>query len=160
MKNMDLPNGDVYNAEVFRILLNYEISRSKRYPNPLAMLQIKVTPTAINAEALSAAPLIFSSALSTYLRSSDIPSRAGNLFTVLLPNSDKYGAQSVCERLLSVFKNKFEDPNGNSVTFSLHIGVTAHPGGEAITGGGLLEKAGEALKQSTLKGPNTYVFLL
>jgi hypothetical protein len=157
MKKTEAIAGDVYNIDVFQILLKYEISRSSRYPSPMTLIQIEMTPTAISPEALSTASLIFSAALNAHLRSADIPARAGNLFTILLPNSDKHGAQAVCERLLSVFKNKFEDTNGNSVTFSLCIGATTHPGGSNITIGGILEKAGEALKQSQQKGANTYV---
>jgi hypothetical protein len=150
---------DVYNMDVFQILMRYEISRTRRYPSPLALLQMEMTPTASDAESVRAAPLIFSAALNARLRSVDIPARTGNLYTILLPNSDRHGVQSVCERLLSVFKNRFEDSNGNSITFSLHIGATTHPGGETITSEDILEKAGEALKQSRLKGLHTYVFL-
>jgi GGDEF domain-containing protein len=115
--------------------------------------------TAISAEALSAAPGIFSSALNTHLRSVDIPSKTGNIFTLLLPNSDKHGAHAVCERLLSVFRNRFETPNGDSIVFSLHIGATTHDGGPTINSANVLQKAEEARKQSKLKGANTYVFL-
>lgn len=160
MKKLESFAEDVYNIDVFQILLKYEISRSSRYPNPLTLIQIQIMPTAFSPEALRSAPLIFASALTAHLRSADIPARSGNLFTLLLPNSDKHGAQAVCERLLSVFRNKFEDANGNSVTFSLNIGATTHPGGESITGNSILEKAGEALRQSTQKGPNTYVFVI
>lgn len=159
MKKMEMSDGDVYNIDVFQILLKYEISRSKRYSSPLTLIQIKMTPTAASPEALKEASLIFPSILSARLRSADIPARAGNLYTILLPNSDRHGAQAVCERLQSVFKNKFEDASGNSITFSLHIGVATHPGGEDISRELLLEKAGEALKQSELKGPNTCIYL-
>ncbi len=159
MKKMEALTGDVYNIDVFQVLLNYEISRSRRYPCPQTLVQIEITPNGFNADSIITAPLIFSAALNTHLRSADIPARNGNLFTILLPNSDKHGAQAVCERLLSVFKNKFEDTNGHSVTFSLHIGVTTHPGGETITSTGLLEKAEEGLMQSKRKGPNTFVFI-
>jgi len=159
MQKTEALPGDVYNIDVFQILLRYEISRSKRYPSPLTLIQIEMIPTALNAESLSAAPMIFSAALNARLRAADIPARTGNLYTVLLPNSDKHGAQTVCERLLSVFKNKFEDSNGHSVTFSLHIGATTHPGGETITREELLEKAREGLSQSQRKGTNTYVFI-
>jgi diguanylate cyclase (GGDEF)-like protein len=159
MKKMDTLTGDVYNIDVFQILLNYEIARSKRYPCPLTLIEMEMTPIAFNSEAISDAPLIFSAALNAHLRSADIPARSGNFFTILLPNSDKHGAQAVCERLLSVFKNKFEDANGNSVTFSLHMGVTTHSGGEKISSEGLVEKAKEGLLQSKRKGANTFVFL-
>jgi len=157
MKKMEESITDTYSNDVFQILLKYEVARSRRYPCPQTLILMEITPTAFNTEAISTAPLIFSAALNTHLRSADILSRDGNLFTILLPNSDKHGAQAVCDRLLSVFKNKFEDTNGNSITFTLHTGVTTHPGGETITSEGLLEKAREGLVQSQQKGPNTYV---
>ena len=159
MKKIVSLNGDMYSSDVFQILFDYEISRSKRYPSPLTLIQLEMTFTAISAEALNAAPGIFSSALNGHLRSVDIPSKAENIFTLLLPNSDKHGAQAVCKRLLSIFKNKFETPSGNSVVFSLHIGATTHAGGAEITSESVLKKAAEALRQSKLKGANTFVFL-
>lgn len=150
---------DVYNIDVFQVLLKYEVERSKRYPCPLTLLQIETNPAAVNPQTLRIAPLIFASALSAHLRAADIPARAGNLFTVLLSNSDRHGAQAVCERLLSIFRNELEDHEGNSVAFSLHIGATSHPGGESLAIKGLLEKAEEALKQSRQKGGNTWVFI-
>jgi len=152
MKNNGATTEDVYNMVVFQVLLKYEIARTSRYPSPLTMIQVETTPSALTPEALDAAPLIFSAALNTHLRSADIPARSGNLFTILLPNSDKHGGQSVCERLLSIFKNKFEDSSGNSVTFSLQIGGATHPGGETITGESLLQKAKEGLMTPLQKG--------
>ena len=159
MKKLSSLNEEIYNSDVFQILFDYEISRCRRYPTPLSLLRIEMTPSASNPEALGAAPGVFSSALNAHLRSVDIPSKSGNLFSLLLPNSDKHGAQVVCERLLAVFKNKFETSEGNSITFSLNIGTTSHVGGPTITGEGVLQKAEEALKQSRSKGPNTYIFL-
>ena len=150
---------EIYSSDVFQILYEYEISRSRRYPAPLTLLKIEMTPSALNDDLLGTAPTVFVSALNTHLRSVDIPSRAGNLFSVLLPTSDEHGARAVCERLLSVFKNKFNVANG-AIAFSLQIGATTHNGGSTITSESILQKAEEALKQSKLKGPNTYIVLL
>jgi GGDEF domain-containing protein len=158
MNKTDSPLEDVYNSEVFQVLLKYEIERSRRYPNPLSLIQIEMMPTAFVPETLRAAPTIFSIALCSHLRSSDIPAQSRNSYIVLLPNSDKHGAHAVCERLLSVFRNKFEDAHGNPVTFSLQMGATSHPGGTNLAGNILLEKAAEALTQSQRKGPNTYAY--
>ena len=159
MKKIDSLNEDMYNSDVFQILFDYEVSRCKRYPSPLTLIQLEMTPTAISVEALSAASGIFSSVLNTHLRSVDIPSKTGNVYTLLLANSDKHGAQAVCERLLSVFRKKFETPDGESIVFSLNIGSTTHDGGPTITSASILQKAEEARKQSKLKGANTFVFL-
>jgi hypothetical protein len=146
---------EIYGSDVFKILFEYEVSRCQRYPAPLTLLKIEMTPSALNDELLGKAPGVFISALNAHLRSVDIPSKAGNIFSILLPTSDEHGARAVCERLLSVFKNKFDVSNG-SIAFSLQIGATAHNGGPTLTSESILLKADGALKQSKLKGPNTY----
>lgn len=159
MKKMMTRGEEMYSSDVFKILFEYEISRSNRYPSPVSLLKIEMTPTALTEEALGAATSVFASALNAHLRSVDIPSKDGRVFTVLLPTSDDHGAHAVCERLLSVFKNKFNAPGGSSIAFSIQIGANAHAGGADLSGDIMLEKVDEALKQSKLKGQNTYVFV-
>lgn len=159
MKKIMTRGEEIYSDDVFQILFEYEVSRCKRYPAPLAFLQIEMTPSTLNQEAAGAAASVFASALNAHLRSVDIPSKTGNVFMVLLPTTDEHGAHMLCERLLSIFKNKFDTQNGIPIVFSLQIGATAHSGGATLSGDDLLQKAKEALKQSKLKGPNTYVLL-
>lgn len=146
---------ELYSPDVFEILFQYEVSRSKRYPTPLALLQIETTPSALSEEALQNAPSVFAAKINTHIRSIDIPSRSGNHLNVLLPTTDEAGVRAVCERLLSIFKNKVDD----SLTFSLQIGASCHPGGPELFEEFLLQKAEEALAQSKLKGPHTYVLI-
>lgn len=150
---------EIYNSDVFDVLVQYEISRSKRYPTPMALLQIEMLSAASNDEALRAAPGIFTSTLNIHLRSVDIPSMAGNSFKILLPTTNEKGLRSVCERLLSVFRNKFNTTSGSSIAFSLQIGAASHNGGPTLSTEDLFQKAEEALKQSKLKGPNTFVVI-
>jgi len=158
MRKMVARGDEIYSSDVFQILYEYEITRSQRYPSPLTLLKIEMTPSALNDDLLGNASTVFASALNAHLRSVDIPSRAGNLYSVVLPTSDEHGARAVCERLLSVFKNKFDVSNG-AIAFSLQIGATTHSGGPTMTSESILQKAEEALKQSKLKGPNTYIVL-
>lgn len=159
MRKMASHDNEVYSSDVFRILADYEISRSTRYPNPLGLLEIEMTPSASNEDVLRAASAVFISALNGHLRSVDITSSAGgNEFSVLLPSTNLAGTETVCERLLSIFKNKFETDFG-SVSFSLHIGASSHGGGSSLTSADLFQNAETALKQSKLKGPNTYVVI-
>ena len=159
MRKMVSRSDEIYNSDVFQILYDYEISRSKRYPSPLTLLKIEMAPSALNDDLLGNASTVFASALNAHLRSVDIPSRTGNLYSVVLPTSDEHGGRAVCERLLSVFRNKFDIANG-AIAFSLQIGATTHNGGPTMSGESILQKAEEALKQSRLKGPNTYIVLL
>jgi len=156
MKN-ELSRGDeVYGNDVFQILLEYEVSRSVRYPTPLGILHIEMTPAGSDEATLHTAPKIFTAALNAHLRSVDIPSGSGRVYKILLPTTNETGLKSVCERLLSVFKNKFNTQSGNSVAFSLNIGATSHAGGETLTRELLLNNAEAALKQSKSKGSNTF----
>lgn len=149
---------EAYSNDVFRILAEYEISRSTRYPTPLGLLQIEMTPSAANEDARRAATAVFTSALNAHLRSVDITSAAGSEFKVLLPSTNSAGTETVCERLLSIFKNKFET-NFGSVAFSIQIGAVSHNGGPTLTIADIFKSAETALKQSKLKGPNTYVLI-
>ena len=159
MRKMVSRGDEIYSSDVFQILYEYEISRSRRYPAPLTLLKIEMTPSALSADLLATASTIFASVLNAHLRSVDIPSRTESLYSILLPTSDEHGARAVCERLLSVFKNKFTVADG-AIAFSLQIGATTHSGGPTMTSESILQKAEEALKQSKLKGPNTYIVLL
>ena len=159
MKKLNTRGDELYSDDVFKVLFDYEVTRCQRYPAPLSLLQIAMRPPSLNEEAISSAASVFASALNAHLRSVDIPSQKGNIFSVLLPTSDEHGAHAVCERLLSVFKNKFDSPKGVSFVFSLQIGATAITGGTDISSESIMQKANEALKQSRLKGANTYVYL-
>lgn len=159
MRKVTSRGEEIYNSDVFDVLVQYEVSRSKRYPTPMALLQIEMTSSASNEEAQQAAPAIFTTTLNTHLRSVDVPSVVGNSFRILLPTTNETGLRSVCERLLSVFKNKFNTPNGSSIAFSLNIGATSHIGGPTLSTEGIFQKADEALKQSKLKGANTFVVI-
>jgi len=155
MRKMISRGEEVYSPDVFEILFQYEVARSQRYPSPLALIQIEMTPTSLTEEALAKAPSIFAAKINSHIRSVDIPSGAGNHLNLLLPTTDEPGAQAVCERLISIFKSKMD----NSLTFSLQIGASCHPGGASLTGEYLLQKSAEGLAQSKLKGPHTYVLI-
>lgn len=130
MRRMASHDNEVYSSDVFRILADYEISRSTRYPNPLGLLEIEMTPSTSNEEALRAAYTVFISALNGHLRSVDITSAAGgNRFRILLPSTNSAGTETVCERLLSIFRNKLM--RFGSVAFHFRseppVTMAAHP---------------------------------
>ncbi len=144
---------EVYSPEVFEILLQYEVSRSQRYPAPLTLIQIEASPTALSNEAREKAFSIFTTKINVHIRSVDIPSIMGNRIRVLFPTTDSAGARVICDRLLSIFKNKIDD----AIVFSLQIGACSHSGGPSLTSEILLQNSETALAQSKLKGPNTFV---
>lgn len=159
MRNNTPSGEDIYNSDVFKILFDYEVSRSQRYPSPMALLQIEMSPSALNTDLLTLASAVFTTALNSHLRSVDIASKYGDSFRVLLPNTNEHGARAVCERLISVYRNEF-NVSGGTIAFSLQIGASTHNGGPEMSAEDLMRKAKEALKQSRLKGPNTYVIVV
>ncbi len=159
MRKMVSRGEEMYSSDVFEVLFQYETARSKRYPSPLSLLQIEMTPSALSDEFLHNASSVFATKINTHIRSIDIPSSMGNHLNILLPTTDEAGARTVCERLLSIFKSKVELKDNDSIAFSLQIGASSHPGGSSLTDEFLMQKAEEALAQSKLKGPHTYVLI-
>jgi diguanylate cyclase (GGDEF)-like protein len=149
---------EVYDDEVFQVLLDYEVTRSKRYPTHISLVHIEFVPSG-NDKALRFASKVFATAINSHMRSADIPSAKGNEFKILMPATSENGLHSICERLISVFKNSFTTKEGQSIAFSINVGGVSHPGGESLSRSSFLESAQNALKQSKQKGPNTYIIL-
>jgi hypothetical protein len=158
--NIDPSRGDeLYAEDVFQVLLEYEISRSIRYPSPLSMIFIEFGASGYGSAEPGNTSTVFARALNRHLRSVDIPSGTGNQIKILLPTTAANGLRAVCERLLSVFKNELSSPDGSPIAFSLNLGAVSHAGGKSISREFLLENAALALEQSKLKGPNTFALL-
>jgi len=146
----------LYGEDVFWVLFDYEVTRSQRYPSPLTLIKIEMTPSADDPAINRAAATVFTAELSSHLRLADIPTGEGNSYHILLPTTDENGGRAVCERLLSVFRNRFNTSEGESITLSLNMGLASHPGGAALTVEQLLQGAEKALQRSRQEGPNTY----
>jgi len=152
-----LPNqSELYDENVFRMLMEYEVSRSRRYPSPLALLRIGmalINPTQTEVEN---APIVLASMLNMRLRQADIPARTGNGFAVLLPNTDEMRARAVCDRLLRITLGTQNTPLGFSTRVTICIGLASHAGGPTLNAEQLMSEAETALKQALALGPQTY----
>jgi diguanylate cyclase (GGDEF)-like protein len=151
--------GDIYSEEVFKVIMDYEIARAKRYPTPTSLVCIEIFPQASNQDTLQAAPNLFASALKKYMRSADIPCVNGKEFKIMLPVTNQNGLNAACERMLSTLNNTFETDDGNTISFSLCIGGTTYEGVDKISSDELLKKGQAALDQAKQKGQNTYIIL-
>ena len=155
MKKTILRKDQLYSEDVFQILMDYEIIRSIRYPTPLSLIYLEMTPHASDGKTPQSASFIFETVFNSRLRSVDIPTRHGKGYLILLPATNEVGARVVCERLLAIFDKEFETKEGKSVKFSLQIGVASHNGGPTLMKESLLQTAKSGLQQSRLKGANT-----
>jgi diguanylate cyclase (GGDEF)-like protein len=151
--------GDIYSEEVFKVIMDYEIARAKRYPTPISLLCIEIFPEASNPDTLQAASNLFASALKKSMRSADIPCVNGKEFKIMLPVTDQNGLDSACKRMLSTLHNTFETDDGNTISFSLCIGGTTYQGADQISRDDLLKRGQAALDQAKQQGQNTYTIL-
>jgi hypothetical protein len=157
MKKVLLQKDEIYSEDIFQILIDYEIIRSIRYPNPISLICLESTPQPSDMKTNRSAFSVFETALNSSLRSVDIPTRLGTVYLILLPMTNEAGARVVCERLLSIFENEFETKEGKFVKFSLQIGFASHGGGPTFAWEILLQTAEAGLQQSHMKGANTSV---
>src|SRR5574341_5246 len=155
MKKTILYREQLYSEDVFRILMDYEIIRTIRYPAPLSLIHLEMTPHTSDGKTPRSASPIFETALNSRLRSADVPARHGKGYLILLPATNEAGARAVCGRLLAIFDQEFETKEGKSVRFSLQIGVASHDGGPTLMRETLLQTAELGLQRSRSKGVNT-----
>jgi GGDEF domain-containing protein len=135
--------------------MEYEIIRCIRYPAPLSLIRLEMTPHVSEGKAPPSTVPLFETVLNARLRSADIPTRHGKGYLILLPTTDETGAQIVCERLLAVFDQEFETEEGITVRFWLQMGIASHSGGPTLMKEALLESAELGLERSRARGANT-----
>lgn len=146
----------IYDEDVFKILMEYEIKRSQRYASPISLLRIKLISghsDLTDSQSPSAALAIM---LNTRLRKADIPSKIGNEVFVLLPATDETSARAVCSRMLRVTHGTFTAPLGFTSPLSICIGLASHPGGEGLSAERLMQEAELALREARAHGAQTY----
>src|SRR5689334_2704951 len=94
---------ELYPPEAFTTLLEHEVHRSRRYGHPLTLLHIRLETEPDDRETLHKAEVFAINILNIRLRETDIPSKQGNEFVVLMPSTDEQGGRIACERLEELF---------------------------------------------------------
>lgn len=156
MKRESSNNIQLYNREVFEVLLEYEMSRSQRYPSPVCLLNISISPGQQTAEIQKVMDAEIATLLNSHLRSVDVPAKIGDQYLVLLPTTDESGGRTVCERVLAIFKGLLRSEAGTTFSVSVFIGLASHPGGADISSAILTQQATDALKHALQQGLPTY----
>jgi hypothetical protein len=146
----------LYNREVFEVLMEYEIIRSQRYPNPICLMNILIIPGQLATESQQAMDAEIFALLNSHLRSADIPAKTGDEYLILLPTTDESGGRAVSERILSVFKGLLRSKAGVTFSVSVYIGLAFHPGGADLSSAILNQQAASALKHAHQQGLPTY----
>lgn len=143
----------LYDQEVFRLLAEHEISRAQRYPNPVTLLYITLNLDEARPDIANSAKQLFAGILNSSLRISDIPAHFGNDFLALLPSTDENGGVAAGQRLIARLKGTRNFADGKLFKFTVHIGISSHPGGRGIAMDKLLHEANVAMQKAKKIAP-------
>jgi hypothetical protein len=132
---------ELYLLETFKVLLEHEARKSRRYRYPLTLIRIAVEAEPNTPQTQHAAEMIAINALDSELRESDVPCRDGHEFFVLLPATDEKGGRSACERLEKLLNLSQKTSDDVSFEVSAFIGLTCTYGGPSLSSIKMREEA-------------------
>jgi diguanylate cyclase (GGDEF)-like protein len=154
------PESGLYPQRMLERLLANELSRSRRYPNPLSLvyigLRFEENPT---PSMLATAQLLLTNLMHSRLREVDMPGHYQGNFLVIMPLADEAGARSAAERMVEQIQaTRLAKSGEEGVTpFSICIGVVTHPGGGDVSPEELLSRVSSALWEAHRRGPHSIV---
>jgi len=145
MENELVHEIELYPPDDFRKLLEHEVHRSRRYGEPLTLIHLAVETDTHTPNAQHGAEIFAINALNLHLRDTDIPSKMGSEFLVLMPSTDNEGGRIVCERLEKLFNVEQQTYDRVSFKLSAFFGMASLPGDKAISSKILIQNASNAL---------------
>ncbi len=161
------PLTSLANRNLFHTRLKDELSRSRRYQQPLtiAMVDIDHFKKVNDTYGHPAGDIILRELallLGNELRGCDVISRfGGEEFILLLPETDRAGADIATERIRkSVARYPFAIQSPQPIHITVSIGVAPFPGDSTLPGDKRIDLADKALYQAKEAGRNRVVFSL
>lgn len=139
---------ELYPYETFKVLLDHEVHRSRRYGSPLTLIHLAVETEDGGALAQHGAEIFTIDILNLQVRETDIPCKRDNEFLVLLPSTDHKGGRIVCERLENLFNLKPQVYEQISFKMKVFIGMATLPGDRSISSQKLMDNASFALRHA------------
>lgn len=139
---------ELYPLETFKILLDHEVNRSRRYQQPLTLLHMAIEADPDSPEAQHSAELFAINVLNLQLRETDIPCKKGSEFLVLLPSTDEDGGSIACDRLEELFRGNPQPFDRVSFTLSAFIGMTSAIANKPLSGERLMQQADTAMQHA------------
>jgi hypothetical protein len=148
----------LYAYEVFEVLLNYEISRTKRYPSPLTLIHLALATEHQPPEFKKQAQEAMTNLLNRTLRVSDVPTHYNDDFLILLPATDDEGGRAVAERSLGHYRTTQSLSTGRlSAKRNAYLGITTENGSAILSAQQLMAQAAVAMNEARLRKSYTYV---
>ena len=143
---------ELYPPETFKILLEHEVNRSRRYRNPLTLIHIAIEAEPNEPTTQHSAEVFAINALNLQLRETDIPCKRDDEFIILFPATDEEGGRVVCQRLESMFNVQPQTYDRVSFKMAVFIGMASSPGDAALSGNTLRQQASTAMQHARAKG--------
>ena len=137
----------LYTPETFKILLDHEIHRSRRYKHPLTLIHIAVEADPNNPQTQHSAEVFTTNILNLNLRETDIPCKRDDEFIVLIPSTDEQGGRIVCQRLESLFNVERQTYDRVSFKMAVFIGMASNPG-DSLSSNELRQQASTAMQHA------------
>jgi hypothetical protein len=159
MEDLFDQNIELYPPESFNILLDHEVNRSRRYGDPLTLLDLTFETNPEDSQTQHSAEVFTINVLNLRLRDTDIPCKKGNEFLVLMPSTDEQGGRMACQRLEKLFNIEPQTYDRVSFEMSAFIGMATLPGDDSISSNQLIQNALQAsqfARENRLK--NTVIF--
>ena len=143
----------MFPPDVFQMLLDHEVSKSRRYGDSLTLVELLFEADPAHPESRSEAERFVVEVLTHHLRESDIPCALTDRFRILMPATSTPGARTACERL----KKKITSETTENLNLSLFMGIASMPAHTAITSEEFSQNAARALQHARANGLNSVV---
>ena len=137
----------LYTPETFKILLDHEIHRSRRYKHPLTLIHIAVEADPNNSQTQHSAEVFTINILNQNLRETDIPCKRDDEFIILIPSTDEQGGRIICQRLESLFNVQRQTYDRVSFKTAVFIGMASTPG-DSLSSNELRQQASTAMQHA------------
>jgi hypothetical protein len=148
MANTLVHDIELYPPETFKALLGHEVNRSHRYGDSLSLIDLVVETDPSSAQTQHSAEVFTINALNLYLRNTDIPSKTGNEFLILMPATGAQGARTACERLEKLMSTEPQQYDRVSFKLLVFIGLATLPYDRSVSRDELIENAAQALRHA------------
>ncbi len=148
----------LYTYETFQILLNYEITRVKRYPGPLTLIHLALATENLTPDFIKQAHTAMTNLLDRTLRISDVPAHYKDEFLILLPSANSDAARAVAERILGQFRTTQSFATGKlSSKRNAYLGTTTQNGNDITSDKQILAEAAIAMNEARSRQSYTYI---
>ena len=114
---------DFYNRRQFQESLSRELSRAERFNSLFTLMRCR-PDNGTSAKLREQVSIVFAQACEISLRGYDYVSRLANdEFFIILPEADRYGAQAIIQRMITIVDGALEPCTG----WALKVGIACFP---------------------------------